>query len=151
MPSVRNTASDIATISGWRVILHLGLFAAVVIALPRCGPMSADLTPYAQTGMASSYSNQHHGLPTTSGEAYNRHAYTAAHATLPLGTIVWVKNLETGREVKVRINDRKRSTGTSILCLSSKAALNLGMTASTAAVRISVLRETEQMQASADP
>jgi rare lipoprotein A len=59
-----------------------------------------------QTGLASWYGEEFNGRKTANGETYDMNAYTAAHRTLAFGTIVLVRNLENGKEVKVRINDR---------------------------------------------
>lgn len=57
-------------------------------------------------GLASYYGPGLHGEETASGETFNQRAMTAAHRTLPLGTVVRVTNLDNGRSVVVRINDR---------------------------------------------
>jgi rare lipoprotein A len=57
-------------------------------------------------GIASWYGKEYHGKPTASGEIYNMYAQTAAHRTLPLGTVVQVTNKKNGKSVVVRINDR---------------------------------------------
>ncbi|MEZ9862114.1 septal ring lytic transglycosylase RlpA family protein [Vibrio breoganii] len=57
-------------------------------------------------GQASWYGNAFHGKLTASGETYNMRAYTAAHKTLPFGTIVRVTNTENNKSVDVKINDR---------------------------------------------
>ena len=59
-----------------------------------------------QVGTASWYGEDFEGKPTASGEPYNMYALTAAHPTLPLGTMVRVTNLGNRRAVIVRINDR---------------------------------------------
>ena len=61
---------------------------------------------YSQVGMASWYGRENEGRRTASGQAFNPSALTAAHKTLPLGTIIKVTNLSTGKAVKVRVNDR---------------------------------------------
>jgi rare lipoprotein A len=61
--------------------------------------------PY-QVGTASWYGSFFQGKPTASGEPYNMNDFTAAHPTLPLGTMVKVTNLRNGRSAVVRINDR---------------------------------------------
>ena len=131
---------------------HRACFLKIVLAagalLPQCDRIPGEMMSFTQTGIAGSYSNQHHGSLTASGEPYNRHAYTAAHATLPLGTILWVKNLDTGREEKVRINDRPPSAGALVLRLSSKAALNLGMASEAAPVAFAITRASQNLQAS---
>ncbi|PYX80700.1 MAG: hypothetical protein DMG70_22475 [Acidobacteria bacterium] len=59
-----------------------------------------------QVGVASWYGDYFQGRPTASGELYDMHDLTAAHPTLPLGTLVRVTNLRNGRSVVLRINDR---------------------------------------------
>ena len=67
----------------------------------------ADATPLAtETGRASWYGPPYHNRVGSNGEVYNMHAMTAAHRTLPLGTIVRVTNLKTGHAALVRITDR---------------------------------------------
>ena len=81
---------------------------------------------FEQTGQASWYGRQHHGKRTASGEPYDMHKFTAAHRTLPLGTRVLVTNLENGRTVEVRINDRGPFVAKRVLDLSYAAAQRLG-------------------------
>jgi len=57
-------------------------------------------------GVASWYGREYHGRRTASGEIFDMNAYTAAHRTLPFGTLVRVTSLRTGRQTVVRINDR---------------------------------------------
>jgi len=59
-----------------------------------------------ETGMASYYSGKFHRMKTASGERLNNNALTAAHKTLPIGSKVIVRNLNNGKTVTVRINDR---------------------------------------------
>jgi rare lipoprotein A len=59
-----------------------------------------------QHGRAVWYGGDHHGGPTASGERFNKRAMTAAHRTLPMGTMVRVTNKKNGKSVVVRINDR---------------------------------------------
>jgi rare lipoprotein A len=65
-----------------------------------------DAAGFRQQGLASWYGPDFHGKRASSGEIYDMHALTAAHRTLPLGTLVRVRNLQTQRAVDVRINDR---------------------------------------------
>ena len=67
---------------------------------------SADRPAKTFVGLASFYGPGFHGKETANGEIFNQRAMTAAHRTLPLGTVVRVTNLENGRSVVVRINDR---------------------------------------------
>lgn len=77
---------------------------------------------YAQTGTASWYGPQFNGQRTASGEVFDQDALTAAHPTLPIPSLVQVTNLENGREVIVRVNDRGPFTGERLIDLSRGAA-----------------------------
>ena len=91
----------------------------------------------AQCGKASWYAEQGR---TASGERMNPGARTAAHRTLPFGTLVEVRNLKNGRSVVVRINDRGPFIKGRVIDLSRGAANEIGMVSSgTASVRVSVL------------
>jgi rare lipoprotein A len=81
---------------------------------------------YEQTGTASWYGAQFHGQRTASGETFDQDALTAAHPTLPIPSLVQVTNLENGREVIVRVNDRGPFTGGRLIDLSRGAATALG-------------------------
>jgi peptidoglycan lytic transglycosylase len=65
-----------------------------------------ESTGHKETGMASYYAEKFHRRKTASGERLNNYALTAAHKTLPLGSKVIVKNLNNGKSVTVKINDR---------------------------------------------
>ncbi len=82
---------------------------------------------FVERGMASWYGPKFDGKPTASGETFDMHALTAAHKELPLGTVADVRNLENGRTVRVRINDRGPFVRGRILDLSYAAARELGM------------------------
>jgi rare lipoprotein A len=82
---------------------------------------------YEATGLASWYGPTFHGGRTASGEIYDQEAITAAHPTLPIPSLVQVTNLENGREVIVRVNDRGPFVGDRILDLSHGAAMVLGV------------------------
>lgn len=69
-------------------------------------PKSPSPVQIFQRGLASWYGPRFHGRRTASGDRYNMYAYTAAHRTLPFGTLVKVTNLRNGRSVTVRITDR---------------------------------------------
>lgn len=81
---------------------------------------------YSQTGTASWYGPQFHGQRTASGETFDQTALTAAHPTLPIPSLVQVTNLENGREVIVRVNDRGPFVGGRLIDLSRGAADVLG-------------------------
>jgi rare lipoprotein A len=76
-------------------------------------------------GNASWYGRWHHGRRTASGERFNMWDLTAAHRTLPLGTRVRVTNLNNGRSVDVRVNDRGPHIDDRIIDLSRAAAVRL--------------------------
>lgn len=78
-------------------------------------------------GLASWYGPRFHGRRTASGEKYDMHQLTAAHPTLPFGTIVRVKSLVNGRTVDVRINDRGPFIKRRVIDLSRGAAQALGL------------------------
>ncbi|MEW6248778.1 MAG: septal ring lytic transglycosylase RlpA family protein [Nitrospirota bacterium] len=80
-----------------------------------------------ERGIASWYGGQFHGKTAANGEIYDMTALTAAHRTLPLGTVVRVINVLNGKQVRVRINDRGPYVGGRILDLSYAAAQELGM------------------------
>src|SRR5512134_3952100 len=82
---------------------------------------------YVQRGVASWYGRDFHGLATSSGETYNMHAMTAAHTTLPLPTWVEVTNLENGKRVVVKVNDRGPFVDNRLIDLSYAAATQLDM------------------------
>ena len=93
-----------------------------------------------QTGIASWYGSEFHGRKTSNNEIYDMYDMTAAHNSLPFGTYVMVTNLNNGKSVTVRINDRGPFSGDRIIDLSYAAAKILDMVASgTAPVRIEVL------------
>ncbi len=87
----------------------------------------ADSKGYRKTGMASWYGTKFHGRKTSNGEVYNMYAMTAAHKTLPIPSYVKVKNLNNGRSVVVRVNDRGPFHGNRIIDLSYTAAVKLGI------------------------
>lgn len=105
------------------LLLALPLFFSVPQAEGRTpGPMFQ-----VATGKATFYSDSFHGKKTANGERYDKHAFTAAHRSLPLGTIVRVTNLSNGRNLLVRINDRGPVKKKLILDVSKAAAHRLNM------------------------
>lgn len=105
---------------------------------------------YSQTGIASWYGSKFHGKSTANGETFDMNLISAAHRTLPMPSIVRVTNLNNGRSLKVRVNDRGPYARGRIIDLSRRAAQLLGFEqAGTATVRVSVLaRESRQLAAS---
>ena len=106
-------------------------------------------------GTASYYGTYFHGRPTASGEKYNQFALTAAHKTLPLGTVVKVTNAQNNKSVFVKINDRGPFVKGRVIDLSTKAAEMLGYrNKGTAYVKIEVVKSdsvpNDLIQASVD-
>jgi len=79
-------------------------------------------------GLASWYGQRHQGHATASGEAFDMNKLTAAHRTMPFGTRLRVTNVENGRSVVVRVNDRGPWVSDRVLDVSQAAAKTLGMT-----------------------
>jgi peptidoglycan lytic transglycosylase len=81
----------------------------------------------AEVGIASWYGHPYHGRAAASGEIYDMEKFTAAHRTLPFGTLVRVINLDNEKSVEVRINDRGPFAGDRIIDLSHAAAQAIGL------------------------
>src|SRR5882672_1868927 len=81
---------------------------------------------YAETGIASWYGPDFHGLATANGETYDMNALTAAHRTLPMPSMVRVTNLDNGRQIALRVNDRGPFVNNRIIDVSRRAAQLLG-------------------------
>ena len=116
------------------VLAGLGLVSLTLVVLG-CAetrrPSSLAAGPPEPTkrivGLASWYGQRHQGRPTASGEAYDMNRLTAAHRTFPFGTRLRVTNVENGRSVVVRVNDRGPHVSGRVLDLSLGAAKALGM------------------------
>lgn len=80
-----------------------------------------------EVGIASWYGPTFHGKSTANGETYDQHDFTAAHKTLPFNTVVKVTNLENGKSVVVRINDRGPYSPNRVIDLSRAAATEIDM------------------------
>ena len=110
-----------------------------VVGRPEPQQVAAVRSSY--SGIASWYGPGFHGRTSASGESFNQYAMTAAHRTLPFGTQVRVTNLNNGRQVVVRINDRGPFSGGRIIDLSAGAADVIGLqSAGVGPVKIEVLR-----------
>lgn len=83
---------------------------------------------YDVTGVASWYGDKFHGKPTATGETYDMNDITAAHKTLPLNSMLFVTNIENGKSLMVRLNDRGPFIGDRIIDLSKASATALGIT-----------------------
>lgn len=80
-----------------------------------------------QSGIASYYADEFNGRRTASGERFNNAAMTAAHPSLPFGTLLEVTNMRNGKKVVVRVNDRGPYAHARVLDVSKSAARQLGM------------------------
>jgi len=97
---------------------------------------------YEEVGMASWYGPNFHGRSTANGERFDQNALTAAHRTLPMPSLVRVTNLENGRTIDLRVNDRGPFSNDRILDVSKKAAEVLGFRRQgTARVRVVILSD----------
>ena len=140
--------------SGCRVIKGLSIWwsAALVLGLAACGSGSSSpakgpnphfkigqpykingtwyhpefVTAYEAVGIASWYGHSYHGRLTANGEVYDMHALTAAHPTLQLPSVVEVVNLDNGRSLVLRVNDRGPFVDDRLIDLSLAAARELG-------------------------
>jgi len=86
-----------------------------------------DSGGYREQGVASWYGEPFHGRRTSSGAIYDMHEFTAAHKTLPLPSLVRVTNLDTGRSVVVKVNDRGPFVKNRLIDVSYAAAQELGI------------------------
>ena len=99
-----------------------------------------DYRNYREQGVASWYGTKFHGHETSNGEIFDLYAATAAHKTLPIPTYAMVTNLDNGRQVVVRVNDRGPFHSDRLIDLSYDAAVKLGyMEKGTAPVEVEVL------------
>ena len=120
------------------------LVLAAVLAVSACSRLPAPRTGTGEVGVASWYGNEFHGRPTSSGEVFDTNDLTAAHRSLPFGTLVMVTNLANDRSVVVRINDRGPFVRGRIIDLSYAAARVLGLVGpGTGRVRLEVLGGAE--------
>tara|TARA_Y100000590_G_scaffold461908_1_gene624678 strand:- start:443 stop:886 length:444 start_codon:yes stop_codon:yes gene_type:complete len=135
-----------------KVIILILLFVSCVVS-PRYTSSSAK-SPTIKTkkykttksskkilkGISSWYGPNFHGKLTANGEVYDMYGVTAAHKTLPLNTVARVTNLDNGKSIILRINDRGPYVGSRILDCSMGAAKKLGFySAGTAMVKIEVI------------
>lgn len=135
--------------SGRPIYAVAALTGAALIAAAGCGrratvqiPAPAKPAPvgWTQTGVASWYGAPYDGRRASSGEIYDMRQLTAAHRTLPFDTFVEVTNLQNGKHVTVRINDRGPFVDGRIIDLSFAAADRIGMLrAGTVRVRLKVI------------
>lgn len=113
--------------------LHRGASRPYVVMGRSYTPMT-ELAPYRERGLATWYGRRYHGRPTSSGEPYDMYAISAAHPILPIPSYARVTNLENGRSLVVRVNDRGPFVEGRVIDLSYAAAHRLGMAAAGSAL-----------------
>lgn len=107
--------------------LRAAAIAAAFFAALGCATTAPRSEPVLTQGIASWYGQEFAGRTTANGEIFDPALLTAAHRTLPFGTIVDVKSAKTGSRVRVRINDRGPFIGGRIIDLSYAAAQRIGL------------------------
>lgn len=101
---------------------------------------------YSEVGIASWYGSDFHNRKTANGEKYDMNTLTAAHRTLPLPSVVKVTNLENGRSLILRVNDRGPYAKNRIIDISKRGAALLGyQTQGTAKVRVEVMEKESKL------
>lgn len=119
----------------------LGLICLMLVGIVG---LSRAQKAYTQEGVASYYADKFHGRTTASGERYDKTKHTAAHRTLPFGTVVRVSNEETGQSTVVRINDRGPFVPNRIIDLSRAAAEDIDLIKrGTAKVKVEIVGKEE--------
>lgn len=102
-------------------------FALTAMLCALCGPALAGDGAKEQVGAASYYGDRFHGRRTASGERHDKAGLTAAHPDAPMNSVLEVTNLDNGKTVRVRVNDRGPFTPGRIIDLSRAAAERLDM------------------------
>jgi len=109
-------------------VLAAGSACAIAAPAPIIASSAAEPASVAlDSGEASWYGPRHEGRRTSSGEVFDSHKLTAAHASLPLGSYVRVVVQDTGRSIVVKVNDREPPHGVRCIDLSRAAAARLGI------------------------
>ncbi len=129
-----------------RVALAL-CFALATVSCRTAAPARKGRPGYVERGIASWYGPGFHGRRTASGERFDTHDLTAAHRTLPFGSLVEVRNRDSGKTVRVRINDRGPFVHGRIIDLSHAAARAIGLVGpGTARVEIRVVGQHRRIR-----
>jgi rare lipoprotein A len=132
-------------------LIILSLFLGGCVASPRFTSDRFSKTiesagEFIAEGVASYYADDYHGRKTSNGEEYDMHAMTAAHQSLPFNTKVRVTNLQNGKSVIVRINDRGPFKDNRIIDVSYAAAKELSMIGpGTANVRLEIIELGDEL------
>ncbi len=132
--------------------LALPLLAALVFQTACTLVRRAPEPEVVERGVASWYGPKFHGRKTANGERYDMHAMTAAHPSLPFGTVLEVRNLDNGKVCRVRINDRGPFVHGRIVDVSYHAARQLDMVrAGTARVELALVKPPDAVRPEIDP
>jgi len=111
-----------------RICVVLFVFCAAVLCAPRYAQAQVPGTDFfRQEGIASWYGPEFDGRPTASGEIFNSSLFTAAHPSLPFGTLLVITNQHNNKKVMVRVNDRGPFVAARIIDVSKAAAEQLDM------------------------
>jgi rare lipoprotein A len=130
-------------------IRFIPVFFVMTFLFFSCVRISYPPSEIVQTGVASWYGPNFHGKTTSNKEIYDMHDLTAAHKSLPFGTYVMVTNLNNGKSVTVRINDRGPFVKGRIIDLSFAAAKAVDMIdTGTAPVRLEILADISPKRSS---
>lgn len=128
----------------WRAALGLSLLVLLALGVA-CTSVRAPSPTVLERGYASWYGGKFQGRKTASGETFDTHRLTAAHKTLPFGTLVEVRNLDNDKTVTVRINDRGPFVRGRVIDLSYAAARQIGVVGpGTAKVELALVAEPER-------
>lgn len=109
------------------LLVLFGLAACAAPPPPPPAPRPVEGPYFSEEGVGSWYGRSNQGKLTADGERFNMRAFTAAHRSLPFNTVLRVTNLDNGRKIKVRVNDRGPYVDGRIVDLSDAAAQTLGM------------------------
>ncbi|MCQ2592321.1 MAG: septal ring lytic transglycosylase RlpA family protein [Treponema sp.] len=122
---------------------------AATILLFSTAIVAQNLQVYKKNVTASFYAEAFHGKPTSNGEVFNMNDFTCAHKSLPFDTILKVTNLQNGKSVKVRVNDRGPFVVDREIDLSKAAAIKLDMiTSGTTKVKLEIVKLGENTKLS---
>jgi rare lipoprotein A len=138
LPWVSSATSPRASRRAATKLLGILFATCLALSLSTCKSKTAPSPGNLETGIASWYGDPFNGRPTASGEIFDMHKLTAAHRTLPLGSVVRVENLSNHQKVDVKINDRGPFVAGRIIDLAYAAAQQISMPG-TASVTLQVL------------
>jgi rare lipoprotein A len=124
---MQKSTPAVSLLKNWQFAAFLFLALSLASCSKKTSGNAGSGYSKTETGKASYYADKFNGRKTANGEIYNSGKLTAAHRSIPFGTIVTVTNLSNGKSVKVRINDRGPWSGGRIIDLSRRAAEEIDM------------------------